>query len=946
MRAAAMCRSGFVLVVSVLAACSAPDEPSKPIAGPPGVSRTWQVWVADTNFDWTPLGEPRHQDDGVLYDSTGLGEVVIHPRGFFPGAGAEVFSNETGETYWVATAAPHKALNSRHATGTAMVLYQESRYVIDSDNPSLTFNLTHAALWTIDGDTRVPTAEECRQNGPPDLDSCVPVKARISFRISARPAGATADVYSRQAFAELAGYVNHWSFQAYGEAADHAAWGVENFDFDPNFEDTSPSMEAAAFLNAPIAYHIPLGGMKVGDTIVVMVKATAISLDGRQLETFSSAYLRDPVDPVGMTTQSSGVRLIEPPPTPTLAELEHAPTSAPACTGSSGSGGTLQFASPQFTTDEGEFPGATITISRTGATNGVVSAVVTTGTGTATAGTDYEPIAAVVRFGDGEGGSHSVSIPIHGDAIAEANETVNLTLAGVGGCATLGAQATATLTIRDDDQPTPPPPSQFSIGGSITGLVGSGLFLRERIAGFDLHPTANGPFTIVSQQLDGSSYDVRVETQPTNPLQVCTVANGTGTLAGANVTNIAVTCTTPPPTGSLDVGFGSSGRVTSTTLGLALGMAIQSDGRIVVTTTEGKVARFNVDGSPDQSFGTNARTDFAFPSASSSVPQDVVVQPDGKIVVAGAAHFNARDDFIVARYTATGSLDQSFGTNGMVLVDFASASARAWGVALQADGSIVVAGQAAFQKNVATFDNDFAVARLTTTGALDASFGTSGKATVNIGGLSDWAYAVKVQTDGGIVLAGRTAPDGGSTPDIAVVRLTSTGAPDATFATNGVARFTVGAGDFTEEAFDLAIQPDGRIVLAGEAQVQGAYNVLVARLTTGGALDATFGANGITTTAFTTQGDQGKALALQADGKIVVAGRTAMFGTTDFGIARYTTDGVLDASFAGTGKLTIDFFTSFDGAEAVLVQPDGKIVAAGSARNGSSTGLGMVRVVP
>jgi uncharacterized delta-60 repeat protein len=123
-------------------------------------------------------------------------------------------------------------------------------------------------------------------------------------------------------------------------------------------------------------------------------------------------------------------------------------------------------------------------------------------------------------------------------------------------------------------------------------------------------------------------------------------------------------------------------------------------------------------------------------------------------------------------------------------------------------------------------------------------------------------------------------------------------------------------------------------------------DALVAGFTTGGALDPTFGTAGITTTAFTTQGDQANAVALQADGKIVVAGRTALFGTSDFAIARYTADGTLDSSFGSGGKATVDFLSGNDGAQAVVVQPDGKIVAGGFARNGNSVGVGLVRVVP
>jgi uncharacterized delta-60 repeat protein len=229
---------------------------------------------------------------------------------------------------------------------------------------------------------------------------------------------------------------------------------------------------------------------------------------------------------------------------------------------------------------------------------------------------------------------------------------------------------------------------------------------------------------------------------------------------------------------------------------------------------------------------------------------------------------------------------------------------------------------------------------------LDPAFGTAGKTSINIAGTADAANAVAIQSDGKIVLAGHAGVDGGSNGTIGLVRLTSNGAVDSTFGANGIVSSTLGLGDVTREVFDLALQPDGRILITGEVQVSGILNVLLARFTVGGALDPTFGTGGVTTTAITTQGDAAKAVALQADGKIVVAGRTALFGTSDFGLARYSSDGTLDVSFGTGGKVTIDFLSGNDGAEAVLVQPDGKIVAAGFARNGNSIGLGMARVTP
>src|SRR5262249_49374277 len=174
------------------------------------------------------------------------------------------------------------------------------------------------------------------------------------------------------------------------------------------------------------------------------------------------------------------------------------------------------------------------------------------------AGADYQSISVPVLFADGEEGSRLVRIPLVVDDQAEADETVVLTLSDPRGCAALGAQAQAVLNILDDDRELVAP-TTFTVGGTVSGLQGSGLVLLEAISGSQLAP-GNGPFVFGIRKSAGQDYDVRVTTQPTNPLQVCTVANGTGTVGASDVTDVAVTCTTPLPPGGLDDGFGTEGR--------------------------------------------------------------------------------------------------------------------------------------------------------------------------------------------------------------------------------------------------------------------------------------------------------------------------------------------------------------------------------------------------
>jgi uncharacterized delta-60 repeat protein len=145
----------------------------------------------------------------------------------------------------------------------------------------------------------------------------------------------------------------------------------------------------------------------------------------------------------------------------------------------------------------------------------------------------------------------------------------------------------------------------------------------------------------------------------------------------------------------------------------------------------------------------------------------------------------------------------------------------------------------------------------------------------------------------------------------------------------------------------VAVQNDGKIVVGGFTNSGGSYRYALLRLNVDGTRDTQFGSNGLVSTAFTTQGDRARALVLQADGRIVVAGQTAMLSSNpNFGVARYLATGAVDTNFGSAGFVTIDFFGGIDDAIDVLIQSDSRIVVGGSARNGSTTGLGIARVLP
>jgi uncharacterized delta-60 repeat protein len=275
--------------------------------------------------------------------------------------------------------------------------------------------------------------------------------------------------------------------------------------------------------------------------------------------------------------------------------------------------------------------------------------------------------------------------------------------------------------------------------------------------------------------------------------------------------------------------------------------------------------RYNADGTLDESFGTHGRvtTDFA---NSSDAGEALVVRPDGKIIVVGSTSSTLGViDFAVARYNADGALDSGFGSGGKVTTDFgAEDTARA--VALQADSKIVVVGDT--RNPVPTLVFDFALARYNADGALDSSFGSGGKVTTDFGGV-DSSSSVAIQADGRIVALG--------------------------------SRFTTSSADFA-----------------------------IARYHTDGVLDSDLDADGKVTTDFGGGTDTGSSVVIQADGKILASGSSrASGGDSEFALARYRPDGTLDPSFSADGKVTTDLGGE-DTASAVAIQSDGKIVVAGA----------------
>jgi len=287
----------------------------------------------------------------------------------------------------------------------------------------------------------------------------------------------------------------------------------------------------------------------------------------------------------------------------------------------------------------------------------------------------------------------------------------------------------------------------------------------------------------------------------------------------------------------------------------------------------------------------------------------MALQPDGKIVMAGS---DGRD-FVLARYNADGSFDTTFDGDGKVATDIAVRD-TARDVAIQTDGRIIVAG---FTSPNA-FCCRFAVARYLPSGALDTSFDGDGTA---IGTEFGQISAIAIQADGKIVAVG-----GSIVGDFWLIRLNVDGSLDAGFGTGG--KVTTDFGGGSDGALGVAVQPDGRIVAVG-CICGNDGDFAIARYEVNGSLDFGFGSGGKVTTDFGGN-DRARGVAIQSDGRIVVAGGGGFF--TAFALARYNVDGGLDPSFDEDGKLLTEFpGGSIPSANALAIGANGKIIAAGRA---------------
>jgi len=402
--------------------------------------------------------------------------------------------------------------------------------------------------------------------------------------------------------------------------------------------------------------------------------------------------------------------------------------------------------------------------------------------------------------------------------------------------------------------------------------------------------------------------------------------------------------------GILDSTFAKNGIDTCSSCGF-ISIKFNSNGKILGGASfdppndRFAVTQSKQNGTLDSSFGINGVTEVPQGINSYYYPYSISVQSDGKIIEAGNCWDGIKQkwSFVLARFDTTGIVDSSFNNDGEVLTSFNTLGASDYGydATIQSDGKIVQVGMGIDNSHT----HYFAIVRYNQNGTIDNSFGTSGKVLTTIGNAAPYARSVIVQPDSKILVGGYSASAASFPVCFALARYNSNGFLDNAFGTGGKVTTYFGAGGSSgnnlddDEAYCIALQPDGKIILAGYSYLGSDTftTFALARYNTNGSLDNTFGIGGkVRMQVPGYKGSLLRAITLQEDNKIIAVGSCCNMEQCydqNFVVARYNTNGLLDSTFGTNGIVISQLDDASNAANSVITQSDGKILVGGGSMN-------------
>jgi uncharacterized delta-60 repeat protein len=399
--------------------------------------------------------------------------------------------------------------------------------------------------------------------------------------------------------------------------------------------------------------------------------------------------------------------------------------------------------------------------------------------------------------------------------------------------------------------------------------------------------------------------------------------------------------------GTLDSTFGIYGKVMTATSPLSLNdnledLLLQPDGKTIAvgwfTTSSSTnysdlaMVRYKTTGSIDSSFGINGKViyNLSMVGNHSDIIRSAFLQNDGKIICTGSVRDTSATQIVLARFLSNGTIDSTFGFNGISTLDIApSSNDEGNSVLVQPDGKILVAA-------LSSISDSGLVIRYRPNGMIDSTFGNNG-----ILRIKHSVRDISLLSNGKILATGEYGLGLPVWWYFGVTRIDSTGNVDSTFGTNGFTYFDhtniAGPTFWSYWVNTIDVQPDGKIIIGGGCRDKtiGIYDTrfAVGRLNSDGSMDSTFGTFGRAVIDFPENFERIHDVAIQPDGKIFLIGETQLVPTinSDIAIARINSNGTLDNTFNSTGKLQIDFIAGYsDYGYASILQSDGKLLVAGS----------------